>query len=211
MAAGLAMILKKRARTVSVVLGVVLLALFLYYIPYEIIVDPYANYLGSWGDAEKELALSGGALVMAGSFPKENANVHNKFFFTKLCEKLIPFGGIFFSITMISFGIDHFLYTKGIATLVPGWIPYPFFWTYFAGLALIGSGIAIILRIKLNLIANLLGMMILLWFILLHIPRAIAHPFANKEEEVFSAYSALAFSGIAFVIAGKYSRPSKPR
>jgi uncharacterized membrane protein len=208
MAAGLSIFLGKNGRTVSIILGAVLFALFLYYIPYEIILDPYAKYLGSWGDAEKELALSGGAFVMAGSFPEENANVRNRFFFTRLFEKLIPYGGIFFSITMISFGIDHFLYTKQVATLVPGWIPYPIFWTYFAAVALIGSGAAIILRFKLKLIATLLGIMILLWFIVLHIPRAIAQPFANKEEEIFSAYSALAFSGIALVIAGKDSRRS---
>jgi len=210
-AAGLAIILDKRARSVSLVLGGVLLAVFLYYIPYEIIVDPYAKYLGSWGDAEKELALSGGAFVMAGSYLEEKGNVQTKLPLTKLLEKLIPFGGIFFSITMISFGIDHFLYTKQVAKLVPVWMPHPIFWTYFAAVALIGSGVAIILRINLKLIATLLGIMIFLWFNILHIPRAIAQPFANKEEEIFSAYSALAFSGIAFVIAGSYRRQSRLR
>jgi uncharacterized membrane protein YphA (DoxX/SURF4 family) len=68
--------------------------------------------------------------------------------------------------------------------------------------ALIGSGIAIILKIKLRIIATLLGIMIFLWFIFLHIPRAIAQPFVDKGNEVTSAFSALAFCGIAFVIAG---------
>ncbi len=36
-----------------------------------------------------------------------------------------------FSITMISFGIDHFLYTEGIATLVPAWIPNHIFLDLF--------------------------------------------------------------------------------
>jgi hypothetical protein len=45
----------------------------------------------------------------------------------------------------------------------------PSFWTYFAGVALIGSGIAIILKFRIELIGDLLGIMILLWFII-HIP-----------------------------------------
>ena len=207
MAAGAAIIFEKKARTISLVLGGILLALFcFYYILYEFVVDPYYKYLGQWGDAEKELALSGGAFVIAGSFPVVNSTVQKKLLLTKVLEKLIPLGSIFFSITMISFGIDHFLYSKHIALLVPSWIPNAFFWTYFAAVALIGSGLGIILKIWVKPIASLLGLMIFLWFILLHIPRAIAIPFANMGNEATSALSALAFSGIAFVIAGSHTR-----
>jgi len=37
---------------------------------------------------------------------------------------------------------------KEAADYVPSWIPNHLFWIYFAGIALIGSGIAIILKIK---------------------------------------------------------------
>ena len=209
---GAAIIFEKKARTVSLLLGGILLALFcFYYIPYEIIVDPNVKQLGSWANAEKELALSGGAFVVAGSLPNGNTQDQKNPVIIQLLEKLIPFGGVFFSITMISFGIDHFLYAEGVATLVPSWIPNHIFWTYFAAVALIGSGAAIILKIKLKIIATLLGTMILLWFIFLHIPRAMAQPFANMGEEVTSAFSALAFSGTAFVIAGSFGREIRGR
>jgi len=52
--------------------------------------------------------------------------------------------------------------------------------------------------------------MILIWFIILHIPRAMAQPVAKGGEEVASAFSALAFSGITFVIAGVSSRRKEP-
>src|SRR6202035_3625830 len=106
-------------------LGCALLAICIYYIPYEIVVDPYYTYLGDWTDAEKELALSGGAFVIAGSFSQTSTNFQKRPVLIKISEKLISFGGIFFSITMISFGIDHFLYTKHVAPLVPSWIPNP--------------------------------------------------------------------------------------
>jgi hypothetical protein len=200
--AGGAIVFEKNAKTVALVLGGIFLAIFcFYYIPYEIIVDPYYKHLGEWGSAEKELALAGGAFVAAGSFPNQT-NPHRSSLLIKILERLVPFGGIFFSITMISFGIDHFLYTAGIATMVPSWISYPIFWTYFAAVALIGAGIAIIFKIELNIFATLLGTMIFIWFIILHIPGSIAHPFTDKGNEVTSAFSALAFSGTAFVISG---------
>jgi hypothetical protein len=201
---GVAIVLEKRAREVSLVLGGVLLALFCFsYAPYEIIVDPYSKHLGSWTNALKELALSGGAFVVAGSFPEQESN-HKESFLINFLEKMIPFGSIFFSITMISFGIAHFLYVQFVSTLVPAWIPDHIFWTYFAAVALIGSGVAIILKIRLKAIGILLGTMIFLWFVFLHIPRAVADPFIQRGNEITSAFSALAFSGIAFVISGGY-------
>jgi hypothetical protein len=44
--------------------------------------------------------------------------------------------------------------------------------------------------------------MIFTWFIILHIPKVIASPFAEAGGEITSAFLALAYSGIAFIIAG---------
>jgi hypothetical protein len=75
------------------------------------------------------------------------------------------------------------------------------FWTYFAGTALICSAVAIILKIKPRLFAALLGTMIFIWVIILHIPKAIAYPFADMGSEAASGFLALAYCGIAYVIA----------
>ena len=48
--------------------------------------------------------------------------------------------------------------------------------------------------------------MIFTWFIILHIPRVIASPVAYIGSEVTSAFIALAYSGIAFAIAGAIKR-----
>jgi uncharacterized membrane protein len=200
-AACIAIVFEKKARAASLILGGLLLAMYCFgYVPYEIILAPYNNYLGAWADGLKEPALAGGAFVIAGSFSEKTET--GKASLIKVMGKLIPFGRIFFSITMILYGYVHFLYTKPISTLVPGWIPGHVFWTYFAGAMLICSGIAIIFRIKLKLVATLLGTMIFIWLIILHTPLAVADPFGNKSNSLISAFSALAFSGIAFVIAG---------
>lgn len=196
--AGIYIVLAKKTKSIALLLGTVLLLIFCFYhVPYEFIATSNYMHLVEWENAEKELALAGGAFVIAGCFSERNENP-----FFKFLTKLIPFGAIFFSITMISFGLIHFLYAKEVADYVPSWMPNRIFWAYFAGTALIGSGVAIILKIKRRLAAALLGIMIFSWVILLHIPRAIASPFAGMGGEVTSAFLALAYSGTAFVIAG---------
>lgn len=195
--AGLFIVIEKKTRSTSLLLGGAFLMIFcFFYIPYELMENSNLR-MRVWHNAEKELAFCSGAFVIAGCFSEKNEKS-----FTRFLGKLIPIGVVCFSLSMISFGIVHFLQSKDVSTMVPSWMPFPIFWTYFAGVALIGSGIAIILKIKTRLITGLLGTMIFIWFIILHIPRVIASPFAYIGSEVTSAFLALAYSGIAFVFAG---------
>ncbi len=195
--AGVCIVLEKKIRLTSLVLGGVLLLIFcFYFIPYQLMASPNYMHFGDWENAAKELALASGAFVIADCFPEKN---EGRLF--RLLAKLIPLGAILFSLTIISFSVDHFLYAKEAADYVPSWVPYHVFWLYFTGMALLGSGLAIILKIKPALAAALLGAMIFTWFIILHIPRIIVSPVAYMGSEVASAMLALAYSGIAFVIA----------
>jgi len=185
--AGVCIIFGKKTRLVSLLLGTALLAIFcFYFIPYQLMASSRYLHFGQWENAAKELALAGGAFVIAGLF----------------LQKLMPLGAILFSITIISFGVDHFLFAKEASDYIPSWVPNHLFWMYFTGSALLGSGMAILLKIKPGLAAALLGSMIFVWFIILHIPRVIATASAGLGGEVASAMLALAYCGIAFVIAG---------
>lgn len=194
-AACAAILFNIKAKAAALILGVVL---FLLVIVFQISGQPYPTHLGSWTDAFKELALSGGAFVVAGSLLQPG--------YASVMEKFIPAGKYFFAITMTVFGYMHFLYPDFVATLVPNWMPWHLFWTYFAAVALMAGGLGIILNIKRRLAANLLGIMIFLWLIILHIPRGIAYPLTNNGNEWTSVFEALAFSGIAFLIAGRQDK-----
>ena len=207
MLAGASILFEIKIRSVSLLLGSLLLLIFCFcFIPYEFIASSNYMHLVDWENAEKELALAGGAFVIAGSFSEKNETSLNRFL-----EKLIAFGAILFSIAMISFGVLHFIYAKAVSNYVPSWVPNRLLWTYLAGTGLIGFGLAIILKIKRGIAATLLGTMIFIWFIILHMPRVIVSPVAYMGSEVTSAFLALAYSGIAFVIAGatKKQQPSQ--
>jgi len=199
-AACTAIIFEKNGRTASLILGGLLLAVYcLGYIPYELIIEPHGSNLGSWADGLEELALAGGAFVVAGTFPKQ---LNRQTVLIKLLEKLIVFGPALFSLTMILFGICHFLYTQYISPMVPAWFPgSAMFWTRFAGVALIGAGVTITVGIKQKLAATLLGIMIFIWLIIIHIPSLFPGLFGSHCALLVSAFSALAFAGIAFLIA----------
>jgi hypothetical protein len=195
---GVCIVFEKKIRPVSFLFGCALLLIFCFlFVPYMFSANANYLHLAEWENAEKELALAGGAFVIAACSTEKNQKSLNGFW-----GKLMSFGTILFAIPIISFGILHFQLTKQASTLVPSWIPGPMFWTYLAGAALLGSGFAIIFKIKPRLIAALLGTIIFIWFVILHIPRVIVSPVADREGEVTSAFLALAYSGIAFVIAG---------
>jgi uncharacterized membrane protein len=103
---------------------------------------------------------------------------------------------------MILGGVQHFIYTQFVATLVPQWIPYPVFWAYFAGVALVAGGAGLIVTKTARLAAALSGLMIFLWVVLLHVPRAMAAMPAQQRNEWTAVFEALAFAGVALTIAG---------
>lgn len=209
-AAGTFILLDKKTGIISLLLGTLLLILLTgFQFPFTIFVQPNKPYhLGLWISPLEELALSGGAFVVAGLYKNDLKLLPENYFF-RLAEKFIPLGRVFFCTTIVLFGICHFFYTSSVASLVPAWFPDPVFWAYFAGIALIGSGVAIILEIKTRRIALLLSLMLILWVIILHIPRAIAYPFTENGNEITSVFEALAYSGSALGISCMYQPVNK--
>ena len=206
--AAVAITLNRNAYTASLLLGFVFLALLLFcHVPYEGWIDPAGRQtIGAWNNAFKESTLAGSAFIVAGSLFHEQP-FDKKAALSVPPEVLIPLGSILFSVTMVVFGIEHFLFAEFVKTLVPDWIPGHLFWTYFAAVALIGSGSAILFQTRSRLAAMLLGIMIFLWVLLLHIPRAAVAPATDKGNELSSVFEALGFSGIAILLACCY----KPR
>jgi len=149
------------------------------------------GYGGAWTNLGKGLVLTGGVLAVAALVDANPA-------FTWA-------GRLTLGAFMISSGIQHFLFPQFVKTLVPAWIPpSQIFWTYFAAVALIAGGVGLMVPWTTRLAAALSGLMILLWVLLLHIPRALSAPDAGQvKNEWIAVFEALAFAGLGFVLARK--------
>ena len=205
--AGLFTIKWVSTKTICLWLGFFFLAIIITcHLPYILLLSPNkASRIDVWFGAAEALAYSGGAFVMAGAVPADPFYGRSRNRFELLLEKCIPAGRIFFSVLIILFGCSHFIFTAFVSAMVPKWMGLPLFWTYFVGAALIGAGIAIILRIWIKPVALLLAIMLFLFFLFFHVPDAIANPSVGKGNEIVRAIIALLFCGIALVIASTHA------
>jgi uncharacterized membrane protein YphA (DoxX/SURF4 family) len=148
--------------------------------------------------------MSGGAFLVAASLTPTPMNA-------SFIDRLIPLSRFFLSAFLIVAGIQHFLYVSFVATLVPRWIPGHVFWTYFAGIALIAGGLGILIPNVRRPAALLTGIMISLWIVLLHIPRALAAP--RDSNETTAVFEAIAVSAGVFLTASlaELRDPIQPR
>ncbi len=201
---GLLITIGKWVKTSALILAAVFLLFFLFgHLPNRL--THMVTVIGAWTDALKLLALAGGALIVARTFSDGR---HSRFI--DAIDKLSFLGRYFFGIMLVVFGLDHFVYTDFVKTLVPLWIPGNLFWTYVAGIALIGSGLAFIINFKVKLISILTGTMLFVWLILLHIPRAVTMDTSKDPNEIVSVFECLAFSGIAFLLYFDTASGKKP-
>jgi uncharacterized membrane protein YphA (DoxX/SURF4 family) len=63
---------------------------------------------------------------------------------------------------------------------------------------LIAGGLGIIVPLTSRLAGGLSGLMIFVWVLIVHIPRAVA---IRNSNETIVVFEALAFSGVAFLVA----------
>lgn len=73
-------------------------------------------------------------------------------------DKLILFGPLFYAAPVSAFGTEHFTEAKGIASIIPGWIPWHEAWVYFLGACFIAAALSLVTGIQARLSASLLAL-----------------------------------------------------
>jgi uncharacterized membrane protein len=114
-------------------------------------------------------------------------------------DKILAFGPLFFASPMAVFAAQHYTEAKAVATVVPSWIPGHLFWTYFVGTALVAASTSIALNKQARMAAILLAVMLIVFVLLLHVPRIMADP--NNVISWAVALRDLAFSAGAMALA----------
>ena len=143
----------------------------------------------SWVYFGKGLALAGGAFTVAASLRFHLRRIQP--------DWLIFYGKSSLAAFMVLSGFLHFVYNVFVASLLPPWIPWHFFWTDFAGVLLILGGTGMVIPMTTRWATLLSGIMILSWVPLVHIPLAFKdHGAARSTVPIFEA---LAFGSTAIL------------
>jgi uncharacterized membrane protein len=193
-ACGVGMLIKTTRRMAAIALGVLLFACTLI-----LIVPKYAVALGNMGLRTvvlEPISIACLAWLLAGP----NAV---PLWLARVSRYLI-------GISLIVFGVDHFLALIFIASLIPAWIPLHVFWVAFFGAAMIVAGISIGLNILPRWGAAGIGTMFGIYVITLHIPRVLGLygiPGApHNPNEWSSLFIAAALWGGFWALAGPPER-----
>jgi len=140
---------------------------------------------GAWTSAFEIFSIAGPLLALAGAAAGSNP--------------LRRFGDCVFAFALVVFAVQHFLYAGVVASLIPAWIPVRMPLAWFTGAAMIAAALAIASGVQAKLAARLTGLMFVIWFLILHLPRVFHTP--RNENEWTSAFVALAVGGGALVLA----------
>lgn len=199
--AGLMILQQRKVRLMSIIIGVILLVwAVLRYIP---ILAANFQWGGELTSAGKALTLFGGAFAAAGYASPQGTSSSAVSGFFNSTTGFVYVGRICFGTFLIICGIEHFLFIQFVATLVPSWMPAPFFWSYFTGVALVAGGVGLLFDRTVQLAALLTGIMIFLWFLMVHLPRGFS---MMNENEWIAVCEAFTFSGIAFMLVAPVDR-----
>ncbi len=145
--------------------------------------------------AFETLAMCGGAWILAGVLPKAK-----KFSaWDTLADRLLWPGQLVLALSLVIFGVDHIIFAVFVAGLVPSWIPWHLFWTYFTAFGFIAVAASIVAKRFIWAAGLSLAAMFFLWVIVLHGPR-IAQALHNGDEWN-SGFVALALSGCGLALA----------
>jgi uncharacterized membrane protein len=195
-AASLCIVVNFQARRAAALLGVFFLVCSLALQVPQAAVKPFD--IGIRTGVLEPLALAGAAFTLALTLAPDRIYLQP---WAGILDRLLRTGRYLFALSCIIFGIDHFPILRFIASLIPPWFPGGMFWAVFTGAAFIAAGISMAVRRMDRWGGGLLGLMFLIWFLFLHLPRVMTYPRSHNPDEWSSAFIALAMCGGCWIVA----------
>ncbi len=90
-------------------------------------------------------------------------------------DKVVALAHLCFAIPLAVFGAEHFAEWRAIMQLVPAFVPWHLFWTFFVGVALLAASLSIATKIQVRWSGLLFGAMMFLFVGMMDLPGALAH------------------------------------
>jgi uncharacterized membrane protein YphA (DoxX/SURF4 family) len=115
-------------------------------------------------------------------------------------DKVVALGNLFFALPLAVFGAEHFAAAGGISQLVPKFMPWPLFWTYFVGVGLVAASLSIATKIQVRCSGLLFGIMMFLFVAMMDLPGTLAKPHDRFSWALM--LRELSFGGGGWILAG---------
>lgn len=185
---GIAIQWRAAARAGSVALGVLYLFFAVLWIP-RIVATPLIY--DRWGNFFEQFSLFSGALIAYAALASSRL---------PWAARAARIGRLCFGVSVISFALEQAFYLRVTADFVPKWIPPgQTFWAVATTIAFALAAVAILSGWRALLASQLLTAMILLFGVLIWLPRLFADPrsYFNWSENAEN----LAIAGVAWILA----------
>ncbi len=114
-------------------------------------------------------------------------------------DKVVALSNLCFAAPLAVFGALHLAAAKSLATMVPSYMPWPLFWAYFFGFALLAASLSIATKILVRWSGLLFGIAMFCFVAMMDIPGALATP--GDRFGWILAIRELAFGAGAWILA----------
>jgi uncharacterized membrane protein len=119
-------------------------------------------------------------------------------------DKFVALSNLCFAVPLAAFGALHLSAVEFVTPMVPSYMPWPLFWGYFFGFALLAASLSIATNILVRWSGLLWGIAMFLFVAMMDIPGALADP--RDRFGWTLAIREMAFGGGGWILAGNAMR-----